>query len=269
MTDGRRPARAPDRWLLLRGLAREASHWHDFPGVLAEALGLELSAVTCLDLPGTGTERDRPAPTDVAATTADLRRRWPSSGGGAAAGVLGISLGAMVALDWTARHADDFVAVVLVNGSAGRLSQPWRRLRPGALPLALRIAVSRDLRRREELILRMTTARLAGGRRQEILRTRVEIASRRPISVRSCARQLVAAHRFRLRGGGRAVPGLVLGSDGDRMVDPRCSKALARAIGMEIEMHPWGGHDLPLDDPRWVAARIAGWLGDGPGGQGR
>jgi len=270
VTVGRRsPGQAPERWLLLRGLAREAGHWHDFPAVLAGGLGLEASAVTCLDLPGTGTERGRPAPLDVAGTSDDLRRRWRGSGEGAPAGVLGISLGAMVALDWAVRHADDFVAVVLVNGSAGRLSRPWRRLRPRVLPLAVRIAAARDLRRREELILRMTSARLEDGRREEILRSRVEIASRRPIPVRSSARQLVAAQRFRLRRGGPAVPGLVLGSDGDRMVDPGCSKALARALGMGYERHPWGGHDLPLDDPRWVAARIAGWLCAAPGEQGR
>lgn len=258
-----RPGRLPQRWLLLRGLAREAGHWHGFAEVFAGAVGLEPAAVTCLDLPGTGAVRGRRAPLGVAGTTEDLRRRWRRSDGGAATGVLGISLGAMVALDWTIRHDGDFVTAVLVNGSAGGLSPPWRRLRPDVLPLAARIAAARDPRRREELILRMTAARLAGERREEILRARVGLAAERPISVWTSARQLAAANRFRLPAGGPSATCLVLGSDGDRMVDPGCSRDLAGALGMSLKVHPWGGHDLPLDDPAWVAARVADWLGSG------
>lgn len=86
-----------NRWLLLRGLGREAGHWDGFPDKL-KALGQE---VEFLDLPGAGTEFARPSPLTIAETVEDLRRRRASN---VPVGVIAISLGGMVALDWAARY---------------------------------------------------------------------------------------------------------------------------------------------------------------------
>ena len=43
---------------------------------------------------------------------------------------------------------------------------------------------------------------------------------------------------------------------GDRLVDPRCTTAIARAWGVPHELHPWAGHDVPLDDPGWVIEQV-------------
>jgi hypothetical protein len=53
---------------------------------------------------------------------------------------------------------------------------------------------------------------------------------------------------------------LVLSSTADRLVDTRCSAALAAAWLAPHYRHPWAGHDLPHDDAPWVAQRVAGWL---------
>jgi hypothetical protein len=34
---------------------------------------------------------------------------------------------------------------------------------------------------------------------------------------------------------------------------------MSRAWRAELREHPSAGHDLPLDDPAWVAGRIAEW----------
>jgi hypothetical protein len=44
------------------------------------------------------------------------------------------------------------------------------------------------------------------------------------------------------------------------MVDPNCTQAIGRRWSLQHETHPWAGHDLTLDDPRWVAAAVGEWL---------
>ncbi|PMZ18082.1 alpha/beta hydrolase, partial [Pseudomonas sp. FW306-02-F08-AA] len=38
-----------------------------------------------------------------------------------------------------------------------------------------------------------------------------------------------------------------------------CSQALAAAWNLPLVMHPFAGHDLPLDDPAWVVAQVLQW----------
>jgi len=56
------------------------------------------------------------------------------------------------------------------------------------------------------------------------------------------------------------TPTLLLASAGDQLVSLKCSQALAAAWQCPIQTHPWAGHDLPLDDPPWVIARVQAWL---------
>ena len=48
-------------------------------------------------------------------------------------------------------------------------------------------------------------------------------------------------------------PLLLLAGAGDRLVDPACSRRLARTWQVPLLEHAQAGHDLPLDDPDWVA----------------
>ena len=77
---------------------------------------------------------------------------------------------------------------------------------------------------------------------------------------RNALRQLLAAMRFRAPRHKPEVPLLILASASDRLVDPRCSQRLAAGWHSTLIMHPDAGHDLPLDDARWVATHIHGWL---------
>ncbi len=250
------------RWLLLRGLAREAEHWHDFPDHLSAALGLPRGRLRAHDLPGFGSESAVAAPWSVKETVVALRSRWHEGHAATArSAVLGISLGAMVALEWVARFPDDFERAVAINPSDRRTSRPYRRLWWRSLPLMLRIAICRDLAVREELTLRLTANRPDDERRRAILRRRIEIAQRRQVRPVNVLRQLVAAARW---GAPQTVgiPLLVIASRGDRMVDPSCAARLAMRLGTPLAVHPWGGHDLTVDASKWVAEAIASWTGD-------
>lgn len=254
----------PDRWVLLRGLGREAGHWHDFPEQLRRRLGLPDGAVVCLDLPGIGRQREQRAPWSVAATVDEVRSRWLEleCRENGCWGVLGISLGGMVALDWAARFPGDLAAAVVINSSDRRNGWWFERLRLQVVPLMVRIALARRLQRREELTFRLSTRMLHGGRRRQLLAERVEIARVRPVRAAAVARQLVAA-AFWTAPRTLTQPLLVMLSDGDRMVSPRCSERLAANLGAPVVRHPSAGHEIPLDDPQWVLDHLAEWRPDG------
>jgi len=73
-------------WVLLRGLAREARHWGDFPAVFRNEF--PDADILTPDLPGNGRRFEEPSPTRVAD---------------------------MVAVDWAARHPEECRAAVLIS----------------------------------------------------------------------------------------------------------------------------------------------------------
>lgn len=245
----------PTDWLILRGLAREQGHWGDFPGTLAATLG---ARVHTLDLPGAGVERDTTCPVTVADIVTELRRRWlPLATPGSRWGLLGISLGGMIAMQWPADHPQDFTRIVLANTSARNTNAPWRRMRPAALGQVLRALGESDPLRREGIVLAATT-RLQPDLSAVAARW-ATIATERPIRRGNVLRQLLAAMRFTAP---RALTPrvLVLGGGADPLTDPSCPRALAERFDAPLHVHPDAGHDLSLDAPAWIAATVATWL---------
>ena len=250
----------PTRWLMLRGLTREARHWGPFPRRLEAAL--PGAQTFCVDLPGVGTEAGRPSPRTIEAITHDLRRRWLalSAEHPGAWRIVAISLGGMVAADWCGRFADDFEAAVLINTSAGNLSLPHHRMRLGVLPRVLRSSLTRDLSARERLILGFTTRTKHTDERlvNEWAGYAREVQVGRGVALA----QVVAAMRFRAPER-LSMPSLVLCSEGDELCAHECSRRLAERFGSELRVHPDAGHDLPTDAPEWVASEIVRWHGAG------
>lgn len=239
----------PTRWLLLRGLVRQARHWGDFPNVLV-ARGL---SPLLLDLPGVGLERHRTSPASIAGIVDDLRARFLPHAGGPW-GIYAQSLGGMIALDWAARYPQDFERVVVTNTSANDLSPRRHRLSDFGLRTILRAVRTRDPVARERLVLDLVSASERGRAHAERFAT---YSVEAPLTYSVLVRQLYAAARSRSPAHA-PVPVLFLASEGDRMVSPACSRALATRYGAPLHVHPTGGHDLPLDDPEWVADRLGG-----------
>ena len=105
------------------------------------------------------------------------------------------------------------------------------------------------------MILRLTSQRAPA----RILDEWTRLAGEHPVSTRNALRQLVAAARFRAPPMRPPVPMLVLCGGRDALVSPECSLTLARCWDLPVHLHPGAGHDLPLDDGPWVAARIKEW----------
>lgn len=249
----------PTRFVLIRGLAREAGHWHALDRTLLERFGD--AAIERVDLPGNGARWRERSPLDIATMAADLRARvWAADR--RAPVLIAISLGAMVCLEWLRRWpADPIVGLVAINTSAGGLSAPWERLRPAAWVHTASSLLERDPVARELSILALTSREHRDDR--ALAERHAGLHRERPIRRANAVRQMIAAARFRVGERPSIAPVLLLNSAGDRMVDPRCSAKLARTLEASLEVHPTAGHDLSLDDPQWCVERMHAWLSAG------
>jgi pimeloyl-ACP methyl ester carboxylesterase len=245
-------------WVLLRGLTREHAHWGSFPAQLDAAL--TGARVLTLDLPGAGALHRERCPTTVAALVDACRAQSKALGVVAPVHVVGLSLGGMVALEWMHRWPGEVAGAVIVNSSARGLGPLHRRLRPANWPALLHIALRWGTREAEHRILRLTSAQ--PQRHVGLLGAWLSIRRQRPVSRANALRQLIAAARYRLARPDGAVRVLVAVGAADALVDPACSRRLAAALGADIAVHPQAGHDLPLDEGAWLAARIAQWVRD-------
>jgi pimeloyl-ACP methyl ester carboxylesterase len=245
-------------WVLLRGLTRESAHWGGFIGQLG--LALPSDRIVALDLPGAGALHRQRSPATVAAIVEACRKQLCSLGRVPPYGLIGLSMGGMVAAHWALTHPAEVAACAVVNASMRPLSPIHHRLRPACWPALWRAAFSADAPAAESAVLGLSSnAVLAPAERGALLARWVAIRRARPVSLGNALRQLVAAARFRLPEALPEVPALVVRSLGDRLVDPRCSQVLAAQWRCPIASHPTAGHDLALDDGRWLAARLRDW----------
>jgi pimeloyl-ACP methyl ester carboxylesterase len=242
-------------WILLRGLTREKRHWRRFPEQLAQEL--PEARVIELELPGNGALNGMASPLNIAAMASHCRAELAGLGIPPPYHLLAMSMGAMVATAWAASHPEEVEACVLINTSFGTFSPIHQRCRPRAWAILLRILLLRSERKREALIFDLTS-RLAGPS-APVIDEWVAIRRSRPVRAWNAFRQLLAAARFRAP---LDLPArtLILASAGDRLVDPRCSREIARRWHCALGIHPTAGHDLPLDDGAWVAKAVHDWL---------
>jgi len=244
-------------WVLLRGLTRERRHWGSFPDQMQAAL--PGARAIALDLPGNGLRNTLRSPASVATMVEDARNELQRLGIAPPWHVMAMSLGGMVAIEWATRYPQEIRAAVLINTSVGRLQPFYRRLKPGAWPQLLRSTLpGLTAAQRERLIARLTSQRLASA--DAAPREWLACRESHPVSRANAGRQLLAALRFNAPLAPPPAPLLLLGSGGDRLVDPRCSHSLAMAWNAAHAEHPSAGHDLAFDEPEWLLHTVHEWL---------
>ena len=245
-------------WVLLRGLMREARHWGDFPNYFQHTLGAE--QVVTLDFPGNGSLYAQASPRSVSEMANYCRAQLNELGIKPPYQVLALSLGAMVAVDWSTRHPSEFERLVLINTSLAPLNPFYYRLRPRNYPSLLRIFIHGSIRERESLILRLTSMRELTQQQASTLLDHWETYAREcPVTRANFLRQLYAAITFRASPTAPLVPLLLLAGQQDQLVNVKCSIELSNRWGAPIKLHPTAGHDLPLDDSEWVARQVKDW----------
>ncbi len=247
------------RWLLLRGLVRESRHWLDFPDFFkANVRSSDGSTeVVLLDLPGFGTQNDAVVPNTIDGFVDDMRARLREQvPEGEKIGIVAVSLGGMVALNWLSRFPDDFVCGVVINSSVGDLSPVWQRMQPANWPTIFRAPFMKPLARERRILSR---TRHLGDLDKDAQRY-ADIAQQTVPKPKNAVAQLRAAIAFSSPTK-IDVPTMVLVSKGDALVSWRCSDAIAKRLSLPLHIHEGtgreaAGHDLPLDAPEWVCARI-------------
>jgi pimeloyl-ACP methyl ester carboxylesterase len=174
--------------------------------------------------------------------------------------LLALSLGAMVAVEWSERHPQDIEGLVLINTSLSQYNPFYQRLRPANYPALFRSLLFGTPVQREALILRLTSTRTRTTSQQGVLLDRwLSYAQECPISRSNILRQLRAAVTYRAAPTAPTVPVLLLTGQQDKLVDIECSRTLAKRWGCTIKLHPTAGHDLPLDDGDWVITQTRNW----------
>lgn len=249
-------------WIFLRGLTREAAHWGRFTAIFQQAL--PRARILTLDLPGNGEHHRQTSPLSVAGMVAACRDECVRRGIETPVSLLAMSLGAMVAAEWARVAPDELDGCVLINTSMRPFSPLHHRLRPANYPALLRLALGGDSTETiEQTVLRLTSNQ--PGQLREVIPDWTSVRRQRPVSAGNTVRQLIAAARYRAPRQAPGVPLLLLASEHDQLVDSRCSQAIASAWHCPLLMHPAAGHDLPLDDPRWVVDQVRRWLQSAPG----
>ena len=149
------------------------------------------------------------------------------------------------------------IGAVIVNSSAGRILKPWERIHPLSLLALLKTELLNDETECEKEFLSL----VSNSPGPKPVAEWAAISRSGKTSFSNALRQVAASARFRLSADPLAKSNiLVLGSSKDRLVSSACSPALAQKLCARLEMHPWAGHELTLDDPQWVIEKVQSWL---------
>jgi pimeloyl-ACP methyl ester carboxylesterase len=251
------PEQTAQNFILLRGLTRESAHWGDFVPLLQTAF--PNAKLSLPDLPGAGPFFREASPRTIRGILEKVRAQAIEQEALRKPAILiAVSLGGMVAWEWMLAHPDEIGGAVLINTSLGKISPFYRRLRWQCYGRLYAAAGNREVEQREPALLELLSNREDNYPR--IAADWIAIQRARPVSAKNAARQLMAAATYCPEDIKPKPPILLLNSRGDRLVDPGCSEAIARKWRLELHTHPWGGHDLTVDDSGWVVSEIAAWF---------
>ena len=241
-------------WILLRGLIRESRHWGPFVAQFERAS--PGSRVIALDLPGNGLRNQHVSPLNVRDMVEDCRAQLAHAGVAPPFQLLAMSLGGMVAVDWSAAYPDEVTTQVLINTSMRPFSPFYQRLKPQNYLTLSRLAFGGASDEQwERTIWRLRSNHATQG----VVPDWIALRQSHPVARRNALRQLLAAARFRAPMARPAAPTLALASAQDHLVSPACSQALADHWRCELRLHPSAGHDLALDDGAWLVDQVKDW----------
>lgn len=235
--------------LMLRGLARERRHWGTVIDMIQQQTEKE---VLTPDLPGFGNESEVEPPMSIRQTMEMIRQKL---GAPKKLDIVGLSLGGMVVHEWVRHYPEEINSFVMINSSFGSISPFYKRLRWQIYKQIIDISLAQFPRERERKILEIVAN--SAERREEVLLDWVKVAQERNWNPVHVLKQISAAAIYRPSIEPLKTSGLVLSCLGDRFMDPSCPATLAKALKVPLISHPWAGHDLGVDDPKWLVDRLA------------
>ena len=175
--------------------------------------------------------------------------------------LLALSLGGMVAVEWASTYPQEIASCVLINTSMRPYSPFYRRLRWQNYPALLRQLLLGRPGQPGSADFKADQSPNMARAMPALVRSMAGVPAAISGQPAQCAAPAAVGGPLSRPGQPPAMPLLVLAGGRDRLVDPGCSRRLARAWQTACEIHPDAGHDLPLDQPDWVAQTVAQWLG--------
>lgn len=241
--------------VLLRGLNRGNIHWADFAEILKKQM--PNANIEMIEIPGNGLRSNEITPVDPMDCLNELRTKITFVGKKEKFILVGVSLGGMLGLLWNEKFPEDLSGVVSVNASLDQFSKPWERFSLLATPKLTVALFNKNPIERERPILEVTANNKERIRQFEQIFA--EHDAKHPAHPENIVRQLILASRIYIS---KADPDktLILVGEKDRLVKPKCSKIIAQKFNLKIEVHPTAGHDMPIDDPWWLAEKITNFL---------
>lgn len=240
-------------FLLLRGLMREQRHWEGFPDVLQTQF--PDAEIITPDIPGNGLHFRSRSPDSIEKITDSVRQVIAVSHNSRQINIIALSMGGMSAIDWMCRYPDEIASAVLINTSTQLYSPFFQRLRWQSYLSIMRLIFQKP-QQQELMILKLTSNQ--HNKDRELLQRWCTWRRQYPVSMKSAYNQLLASATFKSTEKPEQ-PILIMASKADRLVDYRCSLVLQHAWKTAYQEHPTAGHDLPLDDPDWVAEKLYSW----------
>ncbi len=241
----------PRHWIFIRGLARGQGHW----GFFAEKFQVAFPEdhIEHFDLPGNGLRYEESSPRRLEDYIDDIRSKRQVTDRPVM--ILAMSFGAMLTLKWMQDFPKEIEKAYLINTSNLAFSPFYRRLQPKAFFNLIQILAEKDLKQRELKILDLTTSKQKWKR--EEFKKLLQFSSKYPTSKVNALNQILAASQAKILGPFRPDVELICGAE-DKMVHPTCSIKMAQSWKKRLHLHPWAGHDLPLDDPEWLIQILSG-----------
>ena len=238
----------PKKWVLIRGLIRSREHWGDFPEKLKVRLNLE--SAQCVELPGNGYLNTEITPTKIDDVISSFKKQI--SGVNEPIGIIGISLGGMLAAKWAQAFPGEVSHLILINSSSP-LNSFHERLLIKNYPGIFKTLFFSDPVQIEEFILGVSSNEVSKW--NPLLHSYSNFQAAHPVSTMNFIRQLRLTSQVDFK----VVPqaeSLILTSTKDRLVHHKCSEQIAQTWNCPIHFHNRAGHDLPLDDAEWVLDQI-------------
>ena len=237
---------------LIRGLIREQGHWGNFIDHLKSTF--PEAKITMIEIPGAGIYFEDSSPPSVRGIVKRMRQDYLKAKlENEDSHLIAISLGGMISVEWMRSFPNDFSQATLINTSLGGVSPIFQRIYPSALIYLLKVPFLKG-RQKESHILKLVS------NHQDVFNQTLDlwekIQNAHPVSLDNTLRQLFAGAMFTGKNFNPPIPVSILASTNDRMVNVKCSRAIAQKWKAPIIEHPTGGHDLSVDDPAWIAQEI-------------
>lgn len=238
-------------WIFLRGLTRGNIHWGSFPEIFQQHYPND--RVELLEIPGNGTQFDKSSLSNPAETIEFIRSQSQFCHNNEKFNLCGISLGGMIAMKWAELYPEEVISVAVINTSLKQFSPFYHRLRPSSYMSLLKALFSLETVTQETTVLKVTSNNFSVTSCQ--IGKFAEFTKTHPVSKVNFIKQLLLANNIKINQPFN-IPFKVIFSEQDRLVSSQCSKKIAQQFNAKTFIHPTTGHDLPLDDPQWLAQTL-------------